>query len=184
MNSKRLSEKAIYRRYAETEVVDLVDGKRIKKRIRKDSGPGSVTIIPIVGINKVLLVRQYRPALRKPGNGRNNGLVYELPGGHTEDGETVQEAARRELEEEIGYTAKEIKLLYKRYFTPWSSDALDNIFVAKGLKKGMKKLDSDEIITTVVFSAGKVARMLKDGSIKDVSTRDGLSYWLMFLNKQ
>ena len=183
MDSKRLSEKTIYRKYIETEVVELVNGKRIKKKIRKSSGPGSVTIIPMMGTNKVLLVKQYRPALRKPGNIKDNGWIYELPGGHTWNNETIHEAARRELEEELGYTAKEIKLLYNRHFSPWSSDALDNMFVAKGLKKGVKKLDDDELITTVAFSSSKVTQMLKNGSIKDVSTRDGLSYWLIFLKK-
>ena len=171
MGSRRIFEKTVYRRYAETEVVDLVDGKKIKRRIRKSSGPGSVTIIPIVGINKVLLVRQYRPALRKPGNGRNNGWIYELPGGHTEDDETVQEAARRELEEEIGYTAKEIKLLYNRHFTPWSSDALDNMFVAKGLKKGMKKPDNDEFITTAVFRALRQNQTANTSGLKRCGAR-------------
>ena len=181
VDSKRLSERAIYRRYVETEVVDIVNGKKIKKKIRKSSGPGSVTIIPMVSSNKVLLVRQYRPALRKPGNKKNNGWIYELPGGHTEEGESIYDAAKRELEEELGYTAKKLKFLYNRHFTPWSSDALDNLFVASGLEKGTKQLDDDELITTVTFSANEVARMLKNGSIKDVSTRDGLSYWLILI---
>ncbi len=181
--SKRISEKPVYKTQAETEIVDLVNGKMIKKRIMKSSGPGSVTIIPVIDESTVLLVRQYRPALRKPGNAKDNGWIFELPGGHTETGETLKEAARRELEEELGYTAKEIRFLYSRHFTPWSSDAIDNVFVAKGLKKGSRSLDSDESMYTVRANANKVMKMLRNGKIKDVSTRDGLLYWLLFLRK-
>lgn len=181
MDSKRLSERVICRKYFETEVVDLVNGKKIRKRIRKSKGSGSITIIPMLSANEVLLVKQYRPAIRKPGNIKNNGWIYELPGGHIEGNETVYEAARRELKEEIGYTAKDIKLLYERCLTPWLSDDSDNILIAKGLKKGNKNPDEDELITTVTLNVDKVIKMLRNGDIKDVSTRDGLSYWLIFL---
>ena len=83
--------------------------------------------------------------------------------------------------EEIGYTAKSMKFLYTRVITPWSSDGGDSVFVAKGLVKSRKRLDEDELMETVPFKADEIKRMLKEGKIFDLSTRDGLLYWLMFL---
>ena len=57
----------------------------------KDSGGG------------ILLVRQFRPALNK--------YTVEFPSGHVEKNETPLQAAKKELLEETGYTAKKFKLL-------------------------------------------------------------------------
>ena len=62
-----------------------------------------VSILALTNENQVLLVRQFRPAVEED--------TLELPSGHVEEGETPEEAARRELLEETGYEAKRLKLL-------------------------------------------------------------------------
>ena len=60
--------------------------------------------------NRVMLVRQYRlPA---------NQFLWELPAGKTDDGETVQQAAKRELIEETGLRAKKWKKLVTFFPSP------------------------------------------------------------------
>jgi ADP-ribose pyrophosphatase len=180
MDSKRLSEKKVYRKEEYVKVVDRVEGRLIEKQFRRIKGPYTVTVLPLLDKDTVLLVRQYRPAMRGSGFSRS-GFIYELPGGHVEKGESIVKAARRETEEEIGYTAKSVKFLYTGAITPWSSDAGNSVLVANGLTKSKKKLDEDELMETVQFKADEIEKRLKSGKIFDLTTRDGLLYWLMFL---
>jgi ADP-ribose pyrophosphatase len=62
-----------------------------------------VTVLATTASGRVLLVRQFRPAVEE--------FTLELPAGHVDDGETPEEAARRELLEETGYAAKGLVLL-------------------------------------------------------------------------
>jgi ADP-ribose pyrophosphatase len=62
-----------------------------------------VSILAITNDGQILLVEQYRPVVE--------GNTLELPSGHVEEGESPEEAAHRELLEETGYKANEVKLL-------------------------------------------------------------------------
>ena len=65
--------------------------------------PDYVTILAVTVAGEVLLVRQYRPALEE--------YALELPSGHVDKGEDPSDSAVRELLEETGYRADEVKLL-------------------------------------------------------------------------
>jgi ADP-ribose pyrophosphatase len=60
-------------------------------------------VVAVTGEDKLLLVRQFRPAVGR--------LTLEVPSGHIEEGETPEEAARKELLEETGYVADKFELL-------------------------------------------------------------------------
>jgi ADP-ribose pyrophosphatase len=64
---------------------------------------GIVAIIPITKEGEVLMIRQFRPAL--------NSYVIEFPAGLNDKGETLVDAARRELIEETGYMSETFELL-------------------------------------------------------------------------
>ena len=64
---------------------------------------GVVAVIPVTREGEVLLIRQFRPAL--------NSYVIEFPAGLNDKGETLVDAARRELIEETGYTSETFELL-------------------------------------------------------------------------
>jgi ADP-ribose pyrophosphatase YjhB (NUDIX family) len=62
-----------------------------------------VAVVAVDARERLLLVRQFRPAI--------NGVSLELPSGHVEVGETPEEAARKELLEETGHTGGRFELL-------------------------------------------------------------------------
>ena len=64
---------------------------------------GIVVIVPVTSEGEVLIIRQFRPAV--------NSYVMEFPAGLNDKGESLEDAARRELIEETGYSAKEMIFL-------------------------------------------------------------------------
>ena len=68
-----------------------------------------VMIIPLTENDEVVLLKQYRPAI--------GDYLYELPAGIVDPGESIEEAARRELFEETGLKAKSYELILKPSYT-------------------------------------------------------------------
>src|SRR5919109_1499155 len=90
----------------------------------------SIGLIPIVNNTDILLVTQYRHAV-----GKN---ILEIPAGKIEKDETPEEAALREMGEEIGYTGK-ISPVMQWYLAPGYDTELMHLFVATNLKKVKKR---------------------------------------------
>jgi len=66
-----------------------------------------VSILAQTRDHKIIIVRQFRPAIEE--------FVYELPSGHVEEGETPKQAIIRELEEETNCIARNVVLLGENY---------------------------------------------------------------------
>jgi 8-oxo-dGTP pyrophosphatase MutT (NUDIX family) len=86
---------------------------------------GVVAIVPVTDDKEVLLIRQFRPPV--------NGYVIEFPAGLNDKGDTLEEAARRELLEETGYSAKEIIFLTEGPMSSGASGEILTVFLAKSL---------------------------------------------------
>jgi len=84
-----------------------INGKTFKKEIVEHNA--SVGIIPIINEEEIILVKQYRHAVKD--------YLIEIPAGKIENKESPIEAAKRELEEETGFTADLIPLT-KFYLAP------------------------------------------------------------------
>ena len=74
---------------------------------------------------EVLLIRQFRPPV--------NGYVIEFPAGLNDKGDTLEEAAKRELLEETGYSAREMIFLTEGPMSSGASGEILTVFLAKGL---------------------------------------------------
>jgi ADP-ribose pyrophosphatase len=119
--------------------------------------------------NRLLLVRQYRlPA---------NQFLWELPAGKTDEGETVAQAAKRELIEETGVRAKTWKKLVSFYPSPGYVEEKMTIFLATGLTQGESAPMDDERIETRWFTKKEVRELIASNKILDGKTMIGFLYW-------
>ncbi len=142
--------------------------------------PGAAAVVPIVSEldsadPHVLLIRQYRHAA--------DGFIWEIPAGVLEPGETPEECARRELREETGATAREMKLLTSVYTTPGFTDERIHLFLASGISVAEQNLESDELIEVATLPLSQILEMIRDGEITDCKTIVAVLYVAGFLLK-
>jgi ADP-ribose pyrophosphatase len=129
----------------------------------------SVVLVPVPEPGKLILVRQYRYAV--------NAFLWELPAGSVDEGESPEEAARRECHEEIGLVPSTTVRLGAMYPTPGYCDEEMVFFRLSGLEKTDEQaaVDEDEDIETKVFDLRDVREMLRRGEIQDMKTLVGLT---------
>jgi len=170
---KVLKRKVIYRgRVAKLylETIRWKDGQTFKREIIDH--PKSVVLLPLLSGNRIVLIRQFRAAVRK--------FIYEIPAGTTEPGETLLACGKRELAEEIGYKATRYRLLSHFYPAPGISTEEMFLYKATGLTKlaHPPPQDADEMITPVVVTVAKAKKMMARGQIVDGKTILGLTLGL------
>jgi len=129
--------------------------------------PGAVLIVPFIKRDALVLIKQYRPVI--------NSYIWELPAGTLHKNENPLSCAKRELVEEIGYTAKKWKRLGYIYPSPGYTTEKILIFAARGLRKVERKIEEDEIINSEIFGKREINRLLRSGKIVDAKTISALS---------
>lgn len=127
---------------------------------------GAVGIVAITPENKVVLVRQYRKAVEKE--------LWEIPAGKIEIGENPKECAIRELKEETGYSAENMKLIHKFYTSGGFSNQKIYIFLAENLIQGERDLDEDEFLEVHEIDKDEVYNMIARNEIEDAKTSIGM----------
>ena len=143
------------------------DGK--VRRIMVEHG-GSTVALPVDAEGRVLLVRQYRFAARKP--------LWELPAGKIDPGENALQGAKRELIEETGFRARKWRRLVTYYPSPGFQEEKMSIFLAADLISGEAKPDhGEENLVRRWFSAERVEKMIRNGQIQDGKTIIGIYFW-------
>lgn len=138
-----------------------LDGKIIEKEIVEHLP--SIGLIPVIDDTHLLFVTQYRHAAGK--------TMLEIPAGKIEKDETPEQAAFREMREEIGYTGKLFPLL-QWYLAPGYDTELMYVFVATDLRKIKRRgnLDSDENITIKRMRITTAIKKCINGEINDCKT--------------
>jgi ADP-ribose pyrophosphatase len=123
---------------------------------------GSVAALPVLEDGRVVLVRQYRYAVDE--------RVWELPAGRRDPGETPEEGARRELEEEVGLRAGALEPLLVFWTTPGFCDEVMHLFRATSLAPVPARPEADERIESARFTVDEAMAMVGRGEIREGKT--------------
>ncbi|MDD5310245.1 MAG: NUDIX hydrolase [Candidatus Omnitrophica bacterium] len=123
---------------------------------------GSVGIIPFLTKDKVVLVEQFRYAVGE--------RLLEIPAGTLHKGEAPLSAAKREIQEEIGYAAGRLEKINIFYPSPGVTDEFVIIYKATGLRPSKLAADFDEDIKVRTVKLSDALRYIKEGRIRDAKT--------------
>ena len=135
--------------------------------------PGAAAIIPFLDDNRIVLLKQYRHALKK--------VIWEIPAGTLDPQEEIISCAKRELIEETGYSASGWQKLGEITPVPGYSDERIHIYLSTELQPAAQNLDADEVIQVQEVEFNKALEMIGNGKIQDAKSIAGLfmaSAWL------
>ncbi len=117
-----------------------------------------INVVPITADGEVVMIRQYRHGVRQ--------VTLEIPGGMIDAGEDPAAAALRELREETGYEATEVRLLGRTFPNPAIQSNTLHCFVAENVTQvGVPHPDEFERIEVVTVPLSDIPRLARDGSI-------------------
>jgi ADP-ribose pyrophosphatase len=131
--------------------------------------PGAVTVLPLADDGGVCLIRNERPAVGE--------TLWELPAGTLDPGESPADCARRELVEETGYRAAQIKKLCEFFMSPGILNERMHLFLATGLTLGEMAPEPGEVIQPIVVPWDRAMSMIDAGDIRDAKSLVGLLYY-------
>lgn len=149
----------------------LNNGETIRREsVVKENGSADATaIFAITKQKEILLVIQPRTPLPT-----NTKIDIELPAGYIEPNETPEIAAMRELEEETGYKAEDIKIIDEYYPSLGYSGEKIYIALAIGCEKVTNQhLDKDEFVHYIHVNIEEFKYLIDNKYILDATARLG-----------
>ncbi|PLX89147.1 MAG: ADP-ribose pyrophosphatase [Desulfuromonas sp.] len=167
MASTKLHEEPIYR----GKIVDLArethrlpDGREAGFEVIRH--PGGAAALPVLEDGRLILIRQFRPAIE--------GHLLEIPAGRLEPGEDGRSCVARELEEEIGYKAGRFEPLADIYSSVGFCNEQIFIYLAEDLQQTTQALELDEFIELQIMTLDQALDKMNAGEIRDAKTRVAL----------
>jgi nudix-type nucleoside diphosphatase (YffH/AdpP family) len=179
---KILSEKKVYEDYlkiVQSRILDKNKGEIIYERNKVDHSDGVAILVYNKDIEKFILVNQYRYPI--------NDYFTEVVAGKIDNNEDPIESAKREVQEEIGYTVldENIKYFGKFAVTPGYSTEFVNIFIAvvsnndKTSEGGGLDIESENI-TLLYLGKEELEFSLYNGIITDAKTLMAYHFYKQF----
>lgn len=123
---------------------------------------GAAAVLPVLDDGRLLLVRQFRHALGR--------YTLEIPAGKRDGDEAYLACARRELEEETGYSCDEPEFLLRINTTVAFLDERIDIYLARNLKKGKASWDEDEELGVEAWEVAELQELIRSGEMTDSKT--------------
>ena len=147
-----------------SDMVLLPDGNTSTREWIKH--PGAVCCVPILPNGKIVLIRQYRYAVKEE--------MIEIPAGKLEQNEIPEQCALRELEEEIGYRAGKLTFLANIHPAIGFTDEKMWLYLAENLVETKQSLNADEFLEAIPTKLDDAVKMVWNGQITDVKTIIGI----------
>lgn len=131
----------------------------------------SVVLLPVDTDGRIVLIRQYRASIDR--------MLWEVPAGRVDDGESPDDAAVRECEEEIGKVPGRVERLRGLYPTPGFCDEELIFYKVSDLQDpapdSTRRPDEDEDIEASLVTVDEARAMVTRGEIVDLKTAYGLT---------
>ncbi len=146
-------------------VVDLfvdeleIDGAKVRREVVRHRG-GAAILAEKDG--RFAFVRQYRHPMGEE--------IWEIPAGTRDENEPPETTALRELEEECGLVAKNLRLIGRFAVSPGYTDEILYIYFADEFDRGTVHLDDDEFLSFSWIEKEKALEMAESGEIYDGKT--------------
>jgi ADP-ribose pyrophosphatase len=155
------------------ETVTSTGGKTKTREIIRH--PGACVIVPLFDDGRVCLIRNWRIAAGQ--------TLIELPAGTLEPPEPPEKTAARELIEETGYRAKQIKFLHAFFLSPGILDEKMHLYLATGLTAGPPAREEGEEIENWLVPFAEAVALVFRGEIQDAKSIVGL-LWVDRLRRE
>lgn len=131
--------------------------------------PGAVVMIPLLDDGRLVLERQFRYPVGR--------VVTEFPAGKIDPGEDTLVCAKRELQEETGYVAREWARAGQLHPVVSYSTEFIEIWFARGLTLTQSQLDEGEFLEVITASPAELLEWCREGHVTDAKTLIG-ALWL------
>jgi len=143
------------------------EDKILEYEIISGNGNGAILVVPIID-SEIIFIKEYAAAV--------DDYMITFPKGKIDEDENMYEAANRELQEEIGYKANDIKFIKKIYLAPGYIDHITYIMFAEGLQPSILSGDEPETLEQIRVNKNKLQKFLDESEIVDSRVYAALNY--------
>tara|TARA_B100001057_G_scaffold75941_1_gene70686 strand:+ start:4631 stop:5143 length:513 start_codon:yes stop_codon:yes gene_type:complete len=166
---KILNKKSIFKTklFNIKEVEIKFDDKILKYEIISGNGQGAVLIVPILG-DEIIFIKEYAAAV--------DDYMITFPKGKIDKDESMYEAANRELQEEIGYKANDVKFIKKIHLAPGYINHVTYIMFAQNLQSSSLPGDEPEVLEQIRVNKTELKKFLETSEIIDSRVYAALNY--------
>lgn len=142
------------------DTIELPDGRQTTREIVEHAD--CIAVIPVDAEGNVILVRQFREAVKK--------ALLEIPAGGIDEGETPEDAVRRELQEEIGFFPHVVERIGGFYSTPGYCREYLYIYLAADLEPKKLTAEDTDYIEVVKVPMPEIPELIASGEICDAKS--------------
>lgn len=173
-NSQVVAESRLFR--IEQLDLEFSNGEKRQYERMKGTGRGAVMMIPFIDKDTFLLVREYAAGTHSYQIGFPKGLI--------DPGESVEEAANRELQEEVGYGANHIETLHQVSMAPGFFNAQMTIVIARDLYSQWLTGDEPEPLEVIPWSIFNLDALLQRTDFSEARSISALLLMDRWIRKQ